>query len=130
MDSHCCICLENTMNNGNSILTKCCHRFHKECFSKIKDARCPLCRTDIVSLPLVEHAFEFEPFVWNSKENVYTLPESILSIDSIYNLHNSLLRDLRMATVLELSHAVHATRRRRIRSIERYSVLYHRVVLS
>ena len=47
----CCICLDKFVENGESVVLKCNHRFHINCIINWfeKEATCPLCRrnTDI-----------------------------------------------------------------------------------
>lgn len=57
-DTSCSICLEVT---GDKIVTECGHTFHKECFSKIINKKCPMCRT-IVSYNLF--GFESTPITF------------------------------------------------------------------
>ena len=129
MDSQCCICLEHSMDNKNSVVTKCGHTFHTQCLCKITDFTCPLCRRDISDLSIFKHDNDLllEPFVWN--RDTYVLPEHKLSLETIHEIYLELQRDLRMATVLELLEDVHVTRRRRIHSIQMYCAINHGVEL-
>ena len=41
----CSFCRENLQSQQTLVLPRCGHSFHRSCFAKYKDARCPLCRT-------------------------------------------------------------------------------------
>ena len=51
MEKECPICM-NDINNSFIITTPCKHKFCLECFLKLNDMLCPLCRNDFInSLP-------------------------------------------------------------------------------
>lgn len=43
----CAICLEEERKLAVWVDAGCGHRYHHECFSRIRDAKCPLCRKEI-----------------------------------------------------------------------------------
>lgn len=128
MDSQCCICLD-AMNQNNSVITKCGHTFHTGCLCKIRDFTCPLCRQDISDCHVFEHDSDvnLEPFIWDRE--MYILPKTKLSLETIHDIYLELHRDLRMAACLKLPQQVHDTRRRRIRSVEMYCAINYGVEL-
>ena len=44
-DEICSFCRENLHLQPTIVLPRCGHSFHRSCFSKYKEVRCPLCRT-------------------------------------------------------------------------------------
>ena len=52
-DEICSFCRENLHLQPTIVLPRCGHSFHRSCFSKYKEVRCPLCRTPTEEEPSI-----------------------------------------------------------------------------
>lgn len=72
-DDVCTICLENIVNN-NFIETICKHKFHRNCYLKLKDNKCPNCRNTTPNPNYILN-LQYKKFEGNIIKN----PESYIS---------------------------------------------------
>jgi hypothetical protein len=53
IDDTCAICLEETRKEAVWVKTSCNHSYHFECYRKLQQASCPLCREVMKSSPKI-----------------------------------------------------------------------------
>lgn len=106
----CSICLENIENDDVLFVTKCLHKFHKDCIVKLRENdhyKCPMCREIIFEMPVlpkINIAENITVIFLNFPRNTndYAVNEQF-SIFQIYE--NSILENLRNtaeSTILSL----------------------------
>ena len=49
-EERCALCLES-LKNSNTYKTRCKHQYHEDCYDKIIDEKCPLCRASLDNDP-------------------------------------------------------------------------------
>ena len=57
---NCPICMDLIHNNSGCVVTPCGHNFCLRCYLKLKDPRCPLCRSDILLLSYTHNVEDSE----------------------------------------------------------------------
>jgi len=90
MYDECCICLDNLIDNINTI--KCGHKFHKHCietwFKTSNSVKCPLCQKKILtrSMQLSNRINNPEQFIEYKKIECYILVIIIIILLVIINI--------------------------------------------